>query len=552
MRRPTHFLRPALKTLAVLALSAPFAWAAAASRPTLESQLAAVKAPKGSALERFIRANQDFSALRADESFDRLPIPLWLRAAWRKAHPEGTYSAANPTGGYPFVLKEAVEWMEHHPKLEPGAREADVAEPALRAGVGANVLISGPGQLRSESDIRINFKNPKQIIGAANNLGGSGQQAQFYSSTGGATWGQTTLPLPPGAAFNSDPTVDWTSDGVAWSTSIGINSGVTTLRIHSYRSTDGGATWSLDGTVSGSHTSADKQLQWVDHSATSPFKDNIYIIWHNDDPAYVNRRTATGWKTPIKVSGTETVGTAIGGDIKTNADGHVFAFWPTTGNRKVFVAKSTNGGATFARPVSIATTFDSYDIGVPGFNRRRALIYISGGAYKTASKNNVYAAWTDLTGVAGCNSPANEPGANAASACKTRIWFSRSTNGGATWVAPRMINNRAGKTDQFNQSLAVDETNGRIGVIYYDTVGDSARRTTNVWYQSSANDGTTWSVPLKVSTARTDETGGGAELGNQYGDYNSLSGYLGKFFPSWTDRRGGAREGIWTAPIADP
>ncbi len=549
MRRSTHSLRLALT---VLAVSAPLAWAATASRTTLESQLAAVRAPKGSALDRFIRANQDFSALRAEESFDRLPVPLWLRAAWRKSHPEGNYSGANPTGGYPHVLKEAVEWMRHHPDLAPAPREADVAEPPLRASVGTNVLISGPGELRSESDIRINFKNPLRIIGAANNLGGSGRQAQFYSSTGGATWGQTTLPLPAGDAFNSDPTVDWTSDGVAWSTTIGINNSVTQLRIRSFRSTDGGATWKLDGTISGSHTSADKQIQWIDHSATSPFKNNIYVIWHNDDPAFVNRRTATGWKTPLKVSGTESTGTAIGGDVKTNAAGNVFAFWPTTGNRKVFVAKSTNGGATFARPVLIATTFDGYDIGVPSFNHRRALIYLSGGAYKTAAKNNVYAAWTDLTGAAGCNSPANEPGSNAASACKTRIWFSRSTDGGATWVAPKMINNRAGKTDQFNQWLAVDETNGRIGVIYYDTVGDATRRTTNVWYQSSANDGSTWSVPLKVTTGRTDETGGGAELGNQYGDYNSLSGFMGKFFPSWTDRRGGGREGIWTAPIADP
>src|SRR6185295_15909428 len=110
MRSSTPFLRPVLKTLAVLSVSAPLAWAATASRPTLESQLAAVRAPRGSALDRFIRANQDFSALRADESFDRLPVPLWLRAAWRKAHPEGNYAASNPTGGYPLVLKEAVEW----------------------------------------------------------------------------------------------------------------------------------------------------------------------------------------------------------------------------------------------------------------------------------------------------------------------------------------------------------------------------------------------------------------------------------------------------------
>src|SRR6185295_990908 len=216
MRSSTPFLRPVLKTLAVLSVSAPLAWAATASRPSVESQLAAVKAPQGSALDRFIRANQDFSALRADEASDRLPIPLWLRSAWRRSHPEGNYAAGNPTGGYPFVLKEAVEWMRHHPDLAPGAREADVAEPPLRAAVGANVLISGPGALRSESDIRIDFKNPLRIIGAANNLDGSGRQAQFYSSTGVATWGQTTLPLPAGDAFNSDPTVDWTSDGVAW------------------------------------------------------------------------------------------------------------------------------------------------------------------------------------------------------------------------------------------------------------------------------------------------------------------------------------------------
>ncbi len=547
MLAPTIALRLSLVALAV---SAPLAFAADGSRPTLEAQLAGV--PKDSALDRLIRANQDFSRLRAEEASDALPIPLWLRAAWRKAHPEGAYSADDPTGGYPLVLKEGVEWMKYHPDLTPGPREADVPEPPLRAAVGANVKMSGPSGLHSESDIRINFKNPQQIIAAANNLAGSGSQSQFYSSTGGATWGKTTLPLPAGDAFDSDPTVDWTSDGVAWSTTIGIDNSASQLRLRSYRSTNGGATWTLDGTISGSQTSADKQLQWIDHSATSPFKDNIYVIWHNDEPAFVNRRTATGWKTPQKVSGAETVGTAIGGDIKTNAAGHVFAFWPTTGNRKIFVAKSTNGGATFAKPVPIAHTFNSFDIGVPSFNQRRALVYVSGGAYKKGSRNNVYAAWTDLSGAAGCNSPSHEPGSNAASACKTRVWFARSTNGGARWSVPRMINNGAGKTDQFNQALAVDETNGRIGIIYYDTVGDSTRRTTNLWYQSSANHGTTWSPAIQVTTGRTDETRAGAELGNQYGDYNSLSGFMGRFFPSWTDRREGRREGIWTAPIVDP
>src|SRR5688572_31946647 len=47
----------------------------------------------------------------------------------------------------------------------------------------------------------------------------------------------------------------------------------------------------------------------------------------------------------------------------------------------------------------------------------------------------------------------------------------------------------------------------------------------------------------------TDETISGADSGNQFGDYNSLSAHANKFFPSWTDRRNNAKEEIWTAPI---
>jgi hypothetical protein len=83
-------------------------------------------------------------------------------------------------------------------------------------------------------------------------------------------------------------------------------------------------------------------------------------------------------------------------------------------------------------------------------------------------------------------------------------------------------------------------------------VGDPSRLKTDVWYQSSADQGVTWSAALRVTTAQTDETVAGADSGNQYGDYNGLSGFLGKFLPSWTDRRDQTREEIWTAPITDP
>jgi hypothetical protein len=444
--------------------------------------------------------------------------------------------------------------MLSHQDLLEEMSEVDLGPIAERSTAGTNVRASGAQTSpRSESDIRINFLNPSQVIAASNAITSGGHQAMFYSSNGGSTWGQTTLPFTTGDAFHSDPTVDWRSDGSAWSTTIGINSTGTSLKMRTYKSTTAGSAWTFESTFSGTQTSADKQMMWIDHSATSSFKDSIYACWHNGNPAFINRRTATGaWGTPLQVSGTETTGTAIGCDIKSNSAGEVFVFWPTTSNRRIIVRKSTNGGSTWAPAVIVRTMFDAYDIGIPSFANRRALIYTSGGAYRNGTTNNVYVAWTDLTGATGCTSASNEPGTNAASTCKTRIWFSRSTDGGTTWSAAKMINNQASLNDQFNQALAVDESTGRIAIIYYDTVGDSTRKKTNVYYQTSADGGVTFGAAVKVTTAQTDETVSGADSGNQYGDYNSLSGWASKFIPSWTDRRSAAKEEIWTAPITEP
>jgi hypothetical protein len=531
--------------------------------PSLAEQLdaAGVGGPAAdSALARLIAENQDFRLLRPEESGDGLPLPPWLRVWWRRAHPEGPYPAGDPTGGYPLVLKEIHEWMLTHPDLQPGEGEPAVApgEDAERsAAVSAEQRISDPAGRRSESDIRVNYRDPSKIVAASNNISSSGYQVQYWSADGGLTWGRTTLPpvFEGGSAdsFQSDPAVDWTSDGTAWAATLGIRGGGGILKLRVYKSADGGATWTFDSTVSGAQTSADKEMMWVDHSAASPFKDSIYLVWHNGAPVYLSRRTpgAGTWSAPVLVSGAETTGTGIGSDVKTNAQGDVFAFWPDTGSRFLYRSKSTDGGASFSAPLSIGRSFGAYDIAVPAFASRRALIYVSGGAYRTATKDLVYAVWNDLAGGPDCDQPGEAPGSNVASPCKTRIWFTRSTDGGATWAAARKINDQASLNDQFNPWMVVDETTGALGVIYYDTVADPGRKKTDLWYQSSFNDGGTWTPPVKVTSAPTDETTGSADFGNQYGDYNGLSGIAGRFFPSWTDRRGGGNEEIWTAAVQD-
>jgi len=541
--------------LALCALSAGKAASAAqlGRWPSIQEQLADSHVIPGSALERLILENQDFSVLRSEEATDSLRIPPWLRVLYHKNHPHDRFSPHDPTGGYPLVLNEVWEWMLTHQDLKPGPGKQGVIDGNRSATETGEERISGAQTSpRSESAIRVNRNNTQQIIGASNNISSSGMQAQFFSSNGGATWGQTTLPLHTGDAFMSDPTVDWTSDGTAWSTTIGIDSSQTVLTMRSYKSTNGGATWTFDNTFSGTLTNNDKQMMWVDHSATSPFKDNIYVIWHPGNPAVVARRTGPGgsWQTPIQVSGSETTGTAIGADIKTNANGDVFGFYPDTGSRGLYVVKSTNGGVSFGTPTRIATSFGSFQFAVPADASRQLLIYTTGAAYRTSSLNNVYVAWDDLSGDSGCTSGGG-PGTNASSTCKSRIFFSRSTDGGATWSAPIKINNQSGLNDQFFPWLVVDDSNGKVGLVYYDTVGDSTRTSTNLYYQSSVDNGVTWAAPFKVTTASTNETTAGADSGNQYGDYINLDGISNLYFPSWTDRRSGGSEEIWTAAIQD-
>jgi hypothetical protein len=569
-----------LATLAAtLLLGAAFFPAAAwAAWPSLDRQLSKDRVRPGTALARLIAANQDFSLLRDSEQNDHIPLPPWLRVLWRKGHPGAKAIPGDPTGGYPLVLREAHEWMITHQDLVPGQqgrrpgaappggeREAAVAgkreaaaavgEPKIATSGGDERISGAQFDPRSESSISVNPWDATKIIAASNNIGGNGAQAQYFSTDGGVTWGQTTVPLVLIDAFDSDPTVDWTSDGTAWSVTIGIDAFLELLELRAYKSTDNGATWTFDATVSGDQGFTDKEILWGDHSSASPYKDNLYVIWHNGFPVYISRRAGGSWQTPIRVSGLETLGTGIGGDVKTNSAGMVFGTWPDTGGQAIWTVRSADGGASFSAPVKVANTFGSFDIGIPADDYRRALIYASTGAFKDSSHDDVYVTWTDLSGAPGCTVPADEPGYNPFSTCKTRIWFASSSDGGVTWSAPKTINDQPSLNvlnDQFFPWLNVDPNTGALGVVYYDTVADPGRVKTDVWYQSSFDGGQTWRTPIKVTTAQTDETSGFPDF-NQYGDYIGLSGYAGRFFPSWTDRRNlyGLEE-IWTAGIEDP
>jgi hypothetical protein len=93
--------------------------------PSVEEQLIAAEAIHGSALEKLIRENQDFSVLRPAEAHDGQPVPPWLRVYWRSLHPDSDYSGASVSGGYPLILRDLHEWMLEHQDLRPDIEPED-------------------------------------------------------------------------------------------------------------------------------------------------------------------------------------------------------------------------------------------------------------------------------------------------------------------------------------------------------------------------------------------------------------------------------------------
>jgi hypothetical protein len=94
-------------------------------RPTVNDQIRQTGAPSGSELEKMIRENQDFDLLAPEELDDAYPIPLWLRVAYRKQHPEIVFPAKNPGGAYPEVLSQVYRRMVANPNEPWGGKASE-------------------------------------------------------------------------------------------------------------------------------------------------------------------------------------------------------------------------------------------------------------------------------------------------------------------------------------------------------------------------------------------------------------------------------------------
>ena len=130
----------------------------------------------------------------------------------------------------------------------------------------------------------------------------------------------------------------------------------------------------------------------------------------------------------------------------------------------------------------------------------------------------------------------------------TDIYASYSDDRGASWTSPAPVTDQfVNAVDRFYPWLSVDPVMGDVNVSFYDTRNDTAgsRYMTDVYFTQSTNGGATWLLPnMRVSTESSNEhdCGGvfpcaGIDYGNQQGDYEGLVSYGGVSHPIWTDSR---------------
>ena len=433
--------------------------------------------------------------------------------------------------------------------------------------VGPNIDVSNEAGPQSETSIAINPSNTAQIVGGSNEIIRLPMRG-YVSSNGGANWGGVDLPLPPplvnnGADFGSDPGVAWDTRGNVYYSYIvvffsnGFNNGsgvpINGTEMAVARSSDGGHTWvsTYFALQTGEAQFNDKPMIAVDDNPNSPFRDTIYVAWDNSNGSasssnllLVSHSTDGGKTFSAAVPASSTASgpkSVIGADPFVGPDGAVHVAWHDVHNNALVESDSTDGGQTFGPTHTIAATQAAFDIAIPAQNTRHALVYPACGADTSAGVNRgtLYCSWTDETATNG-----------------TDIFVSRSTDGGSTWSsAVRVNDDPAGvANDQFNQWLAVDPSDGAVNVSWDDTRNDPTHVSTDIFFARSTNGGVSFGKNVQVTTAPTNETCCGADLGNQYGDYEGIAALNGAIHPIWTDRRAsvealGLDEDVFTATI---
>jgi hypothetical protein len=266
------------------------------------------------------------------------------------------------------------------------------------------------------------------------------------------------------------------------------------------------------------------------------------------------------WSSPtvVKETCSTSTGAVQGSQVVVGSGGEVYVAYESFdafGSPQIEVARSNDQAQSFTTPLAVATV--AAVGGVSIFGNGQATLQ---GNFKSnefpslaidrspkPSEGNVYIAWND-----GGNGFVFDPLGEPTSYAYADVLFTRSTDGGVTWSAPVRVNNNpefpfaasSPRTDQYEPGLAVDQTNGKLGLCFYDRRRDPKNFRIDRECAKSTNQGNTWSNTRITANLFPPEVNQDPLVVPGYmGDYDTVaSDFLrtkSGFFGAWGDNTKG-------------
>ena len=464
---------------------------------------------------------------------------------------------------------ELIRMMEQdhrddHLSISPESRTYQIAE-GLR-----ETAVNDGDVIESELHAVINPTDSNNlVVGVINSGGGGGSNTSIYFTKDfGQTWQKSAF-QPKANGITSivgggDPVFAFTDDGLLYYSWIDFsydqaNAEVTNVTAWAL-STDGGETWRQEENdrigegrfgQTGEGDVFDKQWMIVDRT-DSKYRGNLYTgLVHGESGFSGNgliglrvkpADSSTFIQTTIRVPGEDWHFNQLASP-QVGADGTLYMMFvgttsTDTGRTALYLTHSTDGGATLQPAIKITDiqvpvlTGGQEDGEITGFNQDRIQpsSHLAADISSQDHKGNLYAVWA-----------AN--GIDKKLDYGMDIYFTRSTDGGATWATPIVVNDdRSGEigrgdADQFHPSIAVNNE-GIISVSWYDRRDDPENVQTHYYITHSFDGGKTFVSDIPVSSQPADFSQIGSQnLGFGIGEYVQTVSSPHYAIPFWSDGR---------------